>query len=174
MVMMTRLVMALALAITAGLAAPGMAQTTETTNMDILLQKIKADKKLVVAQNLQLTDAEGTAFWPVYDAYQTDLEQINQRLTTMILAYADAYNKGPVANDVAKKLLDEALAIDDAEAKLKSSSAPKILAVLPATKAARYIQVENKIRAACATSWLPAFRWSSRDPSRPRRRSGEP
>ena len=147
MVMMTRLVMALALAITAGLAAPGMAQTTGTTNMDILLQKIKADKKLVVAQNLQLTDAEGTAFWPVYDAYQKDLEQINQRMTTMILAYAAAYNKGPVANDVAKKLLDEALAIDDAEAKLKSSSAPKILAVLPVTKAARYIQVENKIRA---------------------------
>ena len=147
MVMMTRLVMALALAITAGLAAPGMAQTTGTTNMDILLQKIKADKKLVVAQNLQLTDAEGTAFWPVYDAYQRDLEQINKRMTTMILAYAAAYNKGPVANDVAKKLLDEALAIDDAEAKLKSSSAPKILAVLPVTKAARYIQVENKIRA---------------------------
>ena len=145
--MMTRLVMALALAITAGFAAPGMAQTTGTTNMDILLQKIKADKKLVVAQNLQLTDAEGTAFWPVYDAYQRDLEQINKRLTTMILAYADAYNKGPVANDVAKKLLDESLAIDDAEAKLKSSSAPKILAVLPVNKAARYIQVENKIRA---------------------------
>ena len=146
--MMTRLVTALALVMTAGLAAPGMAQTTDTTNMEILLQKIRADKKLVVAQNLQLTDAEGKVFWPVYDAYQKDLQQINQRLTTMILAYADAYNKGPVANDVAKKLLDEALAIDDAEAKLKSSSAPKILAVLPATKAARYIQVENKIRAA--------------------------
>jgi len=125
-----------------------MAQTTDTTNMEILLQKIRADKKLVVAQNLQLTDAEGKVFWPVYDAYQKDLQQINQRLTNMILAYADAYNKGPVANDVAKKLIDEALAIDDAEAKLKSSSAPKILAVLPATKAARYIQVENKIRAA--------------------------
>jgi len=146
--MMTRLVTALALVMTTGLAAPGMAQTTDTTNMEILLQKIRADKKLVVAQNLQLTDAEGKVFWPVYDAYQKDLQQINQRLTTMILAYADAYNKGPVANDVAKKLLDESLAIDDAEAKLKSSSAPKILAVLPATKAARYIQVENKIRAA--------------------------
>ncbi len=146
--MMTRLVTALALVMTAGLAAPGMAQTTDTTNMEILLQKIRADKKLVVAQNLQLTDAEGKVFWPVYDAYQKDLQQINQRLTNMILAYADAYNKGPVANDVAKKLIDEALAIDDAEAKLKSSSAPKILAVLPATKAARYIQVENKIRAA--------------------------
>ena len=136
-----------ACAIVAGLALPVMAQTTGTTNMEILRQKIKADKKLVVAQNLQLTDAEGTAFWPVYDAYQKDLQQINQRIGAVVVAYADAYNKGPVANDVAKKLLDEALAVDDAEAKMKGSYAPKILATLPATKAARYIQIENKIRA---------------------------
>jgi len=142
--MMMRLVTAFA--VVAGLASPAVAQTG-TTNMEILRQKIKADKKLVVAQNLQLTDAEGTAFWPVYDAYQKDLQQINQRLTAVILAYADAYNKGPVTNDVAKKLLDEAVAIDEAEAKLKSTYLPKILAALPATKAARYIQIENKIRA---------------------------
>ena len=63
------------------------------------------------------------------------------------MAYAEAYKKGPI-NDRAKKLIDESPAIDDAEAKLKSSSAPKILAALPAIKAARYIQIENKIRAA--------------------------
>jgi hypothetical protein len=38
-----------------------------------------------------------------------------------ILAYTDAYNKGPVTNETAKKLLDESLAIDEAEAKLKST-----------------------------------------------------
>ena len=144
--MMTKLVTAFAIA--AGLAQPAMAQTTGTTNMEILRQKLKADKKLVVAQNLQLTDAEGAAFWPVYETYQKDLEQINQRLATVVKAYADAYTKGPVTNDTAKKLLDEAVAIDEAEAKLKTTSVPKILAALPATKAARYIQIENKIRAA--------------------------
>jgi hypothetical protein len=144
--MMTKLVTACAIVL--GLVVPAMAQTTNTTNMDILRQKVKADKKLVVAANLQLTDAEGAAFWPVYEAYQKDLQQLNQRMGAMVVSYANAYNKGPVANDVAKKLLDEALAVDDAEAKLRASYAPKILGVLPATKAARYIQIENKIRAA--------------------------
>ena len=143
--MMTRLVTACVLV--AGLASAAMAQTTGTTNMEILRQKIKADKKVVVAANLQLTDAEGMAFWPVYDAYQKDLQQINQRITAVVTVYATAYNKGPVGNDVAKKLLDEAVAVDDAEAKMKSSYVPKIVATLPATKAARYIQIENKIRA---------------------------
>ena len=142
---MIRLVIALVLA--AGLAAPAFAQTAGTANMEIFKQKIKADKKLVISQNLKLTDAEGTAFWPVYDAYQKDLQQINQRVGAVVTAYANAYNKGPVTDDVAKGLLNEALAVDDAEAKLKASYAPKILAALPATKAARYIQIENKIRA---------------------------
>ena len=142
--MLTRLATAL---VVLGMAAQAMAQTAATTNMDILRQKIKADKKLVVAENLQLTDAEGAAFWPVYDAYQKDLQQINQRLTTVILEYADAYKKGPIGNDTAKKLLDEAVAVDEAEAKLTRSTLPKVLGVLPATKAARYVQIENKIRA---------------------------
>ncbi len=142
---MIRLVVAVILA--AGLAAPAIAQDSGTTNMEILRQKLKADRKLLIAENLALTDAEGTAFWPVYDAYQKDLQQINQRMLTAIKGYADAYNKGPIPNDVAKKLLDEAVAIDEAEAKLKSALVPKVLATLPATKAARYIQMENKIRA---------------------------
>ena len=130
------------------LVLPTMAQNAATANMEILNQKIEADKKLVVAENLKLTDAEGAKFWPVYEAYQKDLQQINERLANAILAYADAYDKGPVTNEKAHTLLDEYLAIDDDEAKLKNSMTPKILAVLPAVKAARYIQIENKIRAA--------------------------
>src|SRR5688572_1192183 len=110
--MMNRLATVIVLAV--ALAAPAMAQTTSTNNMEILRQKIKADKKLVVAQNLNLTDAEATAFWPVYDAYQKDLQQINQRLAATIEAYAAAYNAGPITNEVAKKLSDEAAAVDDA------------------------------------------------------------
>jgi hypothetical protein len=144
--MMERFIVAFAVAI--ALATPAMPQSAANTNMDILVQKVKADKKLVVAQNLELSDAEGAKFWPVYDAYQKDLQQINQRLAAAIQAYADAYNKGPITDESAKKLLDQALAVDDAEAKLKTALVPKVMAVLPAMKAARYIQIESKIRAA--------------------------
>ena len=139
--------MIVALSMVAAMGVPALAQTTGTTNMEILRQKIKADKKLVVAQNLTLTDAEGAAFWPVYEAYQKDLQQINGRLTAVIQAYAQAYVKGPVTDAAAKKLIEDAAAVDDAEAKMKSSWLPKILAALPAAKAARYVQIENKIRA---------------------------
>jgi hypothetical protein len=119
------------------------------TNMEILIQKIKADKKLLVASNMDLSDAEGKKFWPLYDAYQQELMQLNQRLGKMIKEYADAYNegKGTISNDTAKKLIHEAISIEEAEVKLKRSYADKIGKVLSATKTARYIQIENKIRA---------------------------
>ena len=125
------------------------AQEAAQMNMDILKEKIKADKKLVVAANMNLTDAEAKNFWPLYDGYQKELEQINQRLLTTIKGYADAYNagKGELSNDQAKKLLGEALAIEGSEVKLRQSYAAKMGKVLPGTKVVRYLQIENKIRA---------------------------
>lgn len=132
-------------------AVPAFAQTAGSadTNMEIFMQKIKADKKLLVASNMGLTDAEGKDFWPLYDAYQKDLQQVNERLGKTINAYAEAYNegKGTISNDTAKKLLDEAISVEEQEVKLKRAYAEKVGKVLPAGKTARYIQIENKIRA---------------------------
>ncbi len=125
----------------------GSAGAQSSSSMEILRDKVKADKKLLVAANMALTDAEGKSFWPVYDAYQKDLEQINQRLAKAIRAYADAYNKGSVPDDTAKQLLEESFAIEEAEVKLKRSYLPKLEKATSPAKAARYIQIENKIRA---------------------------
>lgn len=117
-------------------------------NMQILLDKVKADKKLVVAANMDLTDAEGKAFWPIYDSYQKDLQAINERLGKTILAYADAYNKNALTDQLAKQLTGEALTIDQDEVTMRKTYAARLNRVLPAKKVARYLQIENKIRAA--------------------------
>mgnify|MGYP003950613943 CR=1 FL=1 len=81
--------------------------TSADTNMEILKQKLKADKKLLVAGNMDLSDAEAKKFWPVYDAYQKDLEQVNQKLAQTIKDYAEAFNKGSLPDATAKKLLND-------------------------------------------------------------------
>jgi hypothetical protein len=133
-------------------AVPAFAQTegsADTTNMQILMDKVKADKKLLVASNMDLTDAEAKSFWPLYEAYQKDLQQVNERIGKTIATYAEAYNqgKGTISNDTAKKLLHEAISVEEQEVKLKRANAEKVGKVLPAAKTARYIQIENKIRA---------------------------
>jgi hypothetical protein len=129
-------------------SAPFQAQTGPTSSdMEILRQKLKADRKLLVATNMALTDAEAKNFWPIYDAYQADLAGINDRTRKLIAAYAGAYNKGPIPDETAKQLLAEMMAIDDAELKMRQGYVPKLEKALPMVKVARYLQIENKIRA---------------------------
>lgn len=144
-----KLIKALIICVAALGAAPALAQNTATdTNMQILLDKVRADKKLVVAANMDLNEAEGKVFWPIYDAYQKDLQAINDRLGKTILAYADAYNKNALTDDLAKRLTNEALAVDQDELRLRTICASRLNSVLAAKKVARYLQIENKIRAA--------------------------
>jgi hypothetical protein len=123
------------------------AQDKPADNMQILRDKIKADKKLVVASNMELTESEAKDFWPIYDQYQKDLQKINQRIANVLEGYAADFRGKSLTDEKAKKLIDEAVAIEQAEANLKSTYAPKLSKVLPVKKVARYLQIENKIRA---------------------------
>lgn len=141
------MIAAIVLAALMGSALPATAQESSDTNMEILKQKLKADKKLIVAGNMDLSEADAKKFWPIYDAYQKDLEQVNQKLGQTIKDYADAFNKGPIADNTAKKLLGDVLSVEEQETKLKRTYADKLEKVLPYSKVARYIQIEQKIRA---------------------------
>jgi hypothetical protein len=138
---------ALLVAATLAFAPFSVAQDKPADNMQILRDKIKADKKLLVAANMELTESEAKGFWPVYDQYQKDLQKINQRIVALLESYADDFRAKSLTDDKAKKLINEALAIDRAEADLKSAYAPKLGKVLPVRKVVRYLQIENKIRA---------------------------
>jgi len=130
-----------------GCAPLSVAQDKPADNMQILRDKIRADKKLVVASNMELTESEAKAFWPIYEQYQKDLQKINQRMASLLDSYVDDFRKKSLTDDKAKKLINEAVAIDKAEADLKSTYAPNLSKVLPTRKVLRYLQIENKIRA---------------------------
>jgi hypothetical protein len=127
-------------------AMPAASQEKPSDTMQIVIEKIRADKKLFVAENMQLTEAEAKAFWPVYKQYQDELFLLRNRTAKLIQDYADAYAN--MSDPAAKKLLDESLAIDEVGLKLRQAYLPKFRQVLPEVKVARYFQLENKIQAA--------------------------
>lgn len=146
---MKKIALFLMLLFALSISVPAVAAEQPSDNdMQILLDKMKADKKLLVALNMDLSDAEAKKFWPVYDAYQVELKQLNTRITTLIEAYANDYNNNSMTDAKAKKMISEMVSIDEAEAAMKKSFVPKLYKVLPAVKVARYLQIENKIRAA--------------------------
>jgi hypothetical protein len=117
----------------------------DASNMEILRDKIQADKKLVVAANMDLTESEAKAFWPIYQEYQTQLAKINERIGKLIVKYADNYQS--MTNETAQKLMKESISVEKERLALKEKIMPKLLKALPAIKAARYFQIENKIQA---------------------------
>jgi len=127
------------------IGGPGIAQEKPADNMQLVLEKIRADKKLLVAENLQLTEAEAKGFWPVYSRYQDELFLLRGRTAKLITDYAAAYDQ--MNDDTAGKLLDESLKIDALGLKLRQAYLPKFRSVLPAVKVVRYYQIENKIQA---------------------------
>jgi hypothetical protein len=113
--------------------------------MEILREKIQADKKLVVAANMDLTEAEGKAFWPIYQEFQGKLTKINERMLKLIVNFAENYKS--MTNDIAQKLMNESMAVEKDRVALKALYLPKFQKAVSAMKAARYFQIENKIQA---------------------------
>lgn len=122
-----------------------MAQEPPADNMGLFLEKIKADKKLLVAENMQLTKKEAKGFWPVYESYQDELFLLRVRTLELIKAYKNAFNS--MTDDTAKKLLDEYMIIEKLRPRLREAYLPKFRKVLPDKKVFRYYQIENKIAA---------------------------
>jgi len=138
--------LAIALTITfIGFVGFASAQDKPADNMEIVKEKIRTDKKLLIAKNMQLTESEANAFWPIYEAYQAELGKLRDREVKLIEEFAA--NFGTMSDDVAKNLLDDSLSIDSGHQKLRQSYLSKFRGVLPDKKVARYYQLESKIDA---------------------------
>lgn len=142
---LARFVMALAVALASLASGVALAQDRPADTMEVLREKVRSDKKLVVAVALDLTETEARGFWPVYNAYQSDMIAHYDRMARLIEDYAKAY--ASMNDETATQLLGEFLALQTDHVALLNRYAPRFQRVLPARKVARYYQIENKIRA---------------------------
>jgi hypothetical protein len=122
------------------------AQDKPADTMQLVRDKIQADKKLFIADNMQLMEAEAKAFWPVYASYQKELSTLNDRTIKLINEYAHNYQT--ISDQVAKRLVDEYLTIEAARQKLRQTYLPRFRKVLREKQVVRYYQLENKVQAA--------------------------
>jgi hypothetical protein len=122
-----------------------IAQDKPADQMEILREKARADKKLVVSTALALTEGEAKVFWPVYNAYQSDMITHYDKLLSLIDRFTQAYDA--MTDQSATQMLNEYLALEANHVALLKAYVPRFQRVLPALKVARLYQVENKIRA---------------------------
>jgi len=125
-------------------------KVADVTDMQALRNAVRTDKKAFVASTLQLTDAEAKKFWPLYDAYQRDVDLANQRRNVVVTTLIGMDK--PPSDLYARNLATELMAADEAEVKSRRSLQNRLMRgvptrILPPRKAARYLQLESKIRA---------------------------
>lgn len=115
--------------------------------IEVTRAAIKAERRAIVSLNLELTDAESKAFWPVYDEYWTQMKKIGDREVVLIEDFAKHYKYESLTNEKADEMIKEFLSIMDEENKLRRNYVKKFMKALPAKKVLRYYQIENKLDA---------------------------
>lgn len=127
------------------IGAPVLAQAEDKSDdhMQQVRDQIKADKKQFITDNMQLTEKEAKAFWPVYESFQKDLDQQNKKFAGLIEDYAKNYET--MDDQKAFVLINNYLAIETGRAYLIKSYIPKLKKTIGLVKAMRYLQLENKI-----------------------------
>jgi Spy/CpxP family protein refolding chaperone len=135
------LAVALAASAQRGLAAD---MSADSPDLKTLRTAARGDKRAFVASTLKLTDAEAKRFWPLYDAYQRALDLTNRRRT---VAFEGILNDHVRSDLYARTFANEVLSSDEIEIKARRTLYNRTMKALPPKKAARYIQLEDKIRA---------------------------
>lgn len=120
-------------------------KAADVTDMQMLRDAVKADKRKYVASLMTLTDAEAKRFWPIYDKYQRDLDVTNRDRVVAVQEFM--FRDKPLTNLAAKQYASRLLALDESEIKARRTMRNRVMRALPAVKAARYMMLEQKINA---------------------------
>lgn len=136
---MRRILPVLALA---ALAAAPTALSAQATDLAVTRQQIQTNRQAIVAQNLPLTEAQATAFWPLYQQYRAQVGKLNDQRQAILF--------NPTAADtVTDKELETAMTgwfkLDTQYAQLKGNWVKKFLPVLGAKGTLRFFQIENRL-----------------------------
>ncbi|MHC4269010.1 MAG: hypothetical protein ACYSTS_11145 [Planctomycetota bacterium] len=117
------------------------------SGVDAYIQLLRSDartqKATVIADAMQFTDKESSAFWPVYREYELELSKIIDDRIELIKDYAKNYDK--LTDEKSRELARKVFAMEKRRTKLKKKYFKKISRALSATIAAKFIQVENQI-----------------------------
>jgi hypothetical protein len=116
-----------------------------TEDLNLTREIIQIKRKAIVALNMELTDDESTAFWPVYDEYWVEMKKLGDREVALISDFAKNYVYESMTNQKAKEMHQEWMSIKKHTVKLQEKYAKKFRKVLPEKKVLRYFQIENKL-----------------------------
>ena len=132
------------------LSSPLPAQTYSTPlptvndkDVALLRQDLRAKAKQLITKNMQFTDSEAAAFWPLYDQYAAEVRKVNDTRFGLMKDYAQLYQT--MTADQADSLIRLLAEADQTIISLRMQYLPKFEQALPGTKAALFMQLDRRL-----------------------------
>jgi hypothetical protein len=116
---------------------------SENDYLELARDVLKTEKKAAIAEVMDLSESESTPFWELYNEYQGKLYLVQNKRIAIIKDFANNFDN--LTDEKADQLWLNALAYNQELLKLSKQYYKKFKKILPAGKAARFFQAENKI-----------------------------
>ena len=119
------------------------ANTASDTDIKLLREDIRSERKRLVAANMPLTDTEATKFWPIYDQYAAEVSKLGDTRVALIKEYAQSYDT--MTDAQANDLMSRSAAIDQQFSALLTKYVPIFERVISAKKTAKWYQIDRRL-----------------------------
>ncbi len=119
------------------------AKPLSDSDVQLLRSDVQAGKNEIITATMQFTDAESTAFWPIYRDYARDQQVIGDQRLALIKDYAANYDT--LDDSKAGDMVQRMNSIDAKNLNLRESYWPKFMKALGAKRAAKFVQVDNRL-----------------------------
>ena len=120
-------------------------------NVNDLKKNLVLDqRKLVVMENLTLSDEESEKFWPVFREYQENLYKLDMQNFELLSFYLKKYKEQSLTDEQATKMIDAYFTLLENRRRLDRDFAfvLDMEKILPVKKIFRYLQIQQNIDAA--------------------------
>lgn len=139
--MIRTLISSAALVLALSMSSAVLAQ--EASGIEVARALVEAERKLIVATNVGLTDAEADAFWPVYNDYRESIRKVEDKRVNLLRDLAAEFDT--LSGERAQEMLKMAMSINEERIKMKRKHLKSFNKVLPLKKVVRYYQIESKL-----------------------------
>ncbi len=111
--------------------------------IELLRADVKTQRIAIIKENMQFTEAESSAFWPVYKEYEYELDRINNERVELIKDYARNYFN--LTDEKSEELIKKVFKWEEKRIKLKKKYFKKFKKALSSIIAAQFFQLERQI-----------------------------
>jgi hypothetical protein len=111
--------------------------------IELLRKDVRSQKKQIIAENMDLSDAEAEKFWPVYDQYAAELSRIYNTKIALLNDYAENYSS--MTGEQAENYIRKRAEVEHSIMQLRLKYMPAFRKVLSGRETALFYQLDWRL-----------------------------